>query len=45
MSEIWFAWHPVQLNNGKWAWLRNVHRRLRRSYDFQDAIAQWEYWT
>ncbi len=25
-SESWFAWRPVKLTNGKWAWLRRVSR-------------------
>lgn len=23
----WFAWHPVQTIDGRWAWLRTVERR------------------
>lgn len=22
----WFAWHPVKLKDGRWAWLENVKR-------------------
>lgn len=23
---LWFAWHPVKLETGSWAWLKNVWR-------------------
>ncbi len=23
-EHIWFAWYPVHLNNGKWAWWEKV---------------------
>lgn len=23
----WWAWHPVQLENGEWVWLEYVERR------------------
>lgn len=26
-EDIWFAWRPVRLNNGKIAWLEKVTRR------------------
>ncbi|WPZ28996.1 hypothetical protein T8A63_15385 [Sulfitobacter sp. OXR-159] len=22
----WFAWHPVQMDNGDWVWLQSVER-------------------
>lgn len=25
-NRVWFAWHPVQLNDGRRAWLTNVER-------------------
>ena len=32
----WFAWHPVLLESGEWAWLERVERRsmpgIRYSY-------------
>lgn len=24
--NIWFAWHPVHLQDGRWAWLEKVER-------------------
>lgn len=24
-SGVWFAWYPVQLESGEWAWLQNVN--------------------
>lgn len=26
-EELWFAWHPVRLNDGRWLWLDYVWRR------------------
>ena len=26
MKERWYAWFPVQLQNGEWAWLRWIFR-------------------
>jgi hypothetical protein len=31
----WFAWRPVQINDGSWVWLKFI---LRRSFD-----GNWEY--
>lgn len=27
-QKRWFAWRPVRLNTGQWAWLRWVNRRV-----------------
>ena len=24
----WFAWYPVQLLDGRWAWLQRIERRM-----------------
>ena len=24
--RVWFAWHPVHLVDGRWAWLEHVER-------------------
>lgn len=46
MSDLWFAWHPVKLNNGKWAWLRNVHRIQRGTISMNHVEdLWWEYWA
>lgn len=28
----WYAWHPVRLEDGRWAWCQLVYRRTRSSY-------------
>ncbi len=28
IAHPWFAWYPVQLNDGRTAWLETVKRRL-----------------
>lgn len=25
--QYWWAWRPVQLNDGRWAWLQKIVRR------------------
>lgn len=30
----WFAWYPVELDNGQIAWMQKVWRSRRRFYDF-----------
>ena len=30
--QWWFAWHPVKMTDGKWAWLRWITRR--RIWDY-----------
>jgi hypothetical protein len=37
--ERWFAWHPVELTDGRIVWLRRVERRLIRGA----AAAHWTY--
>ena len=45
MSDLWFAWRPVRLTSGKWAWLRNVHRIRRGTFRLNpDDRTWWEYW-
>lgn len=45
MTELWFAWRPVRLVTGKWAWLRNVHRTRRGTVRFNPETDRtwWEY--
>lgn len=28
--HAWFAWHPVTLTDGRWAWLTTVQRTLEK---------------
>lgn len=48
--ELWFAWHPVQLRNGKYAWLRTVCRRWNNDLNpwadisgYSGTDGGWEY--
>lgn len=47
MSDLWFAWRPVRLASGKWAWLRKVHRVRRGQVSFNPVTDKtwWEYWA
>ncbi len=43
----WFAWYPVELESGRWAWLQSV---LTRAYSLENdrgrvEWAAWEYTT
>lgn len=40
----WFAWRPVRLWYGKWAWLRTV-RRARITAKAHLPGPTWERWT
>lgn len=46
MDDFWFAWHPVKTKDGRWVWLRNVHRYLRgnASRCSETHRTWWEYW-
>lgn len=35
--QIWFAWRPVRLVDGRWAWLRRVER-------FRDGVGSWGFY-
>lgn len=46
MSDLWFAWRPVRLVTGRWAWFRNVHRVRRGTFRLNpDDHTWWEYWA
>lgn len=34
----WFAWRPVRLQGGRWAWLRHVERQVFELYDRHHLI-------
>ena len=38
----WFAWHPVQLTDGRWAWLCDLMRR-GQYWHTPEAWWEWEY--
>lgn len=31
-KQLWFAWHPVRLRDGRTAWLERVHRYRLQYY-------------
>lgn len=41
--QPWFAWHPVQLDDGRWAWLRTVERRGQYLHGGWEVYWEWEY--
>ena len=30
-NDVWFAWYPIQLEDGRWIWLQKVKRFLTSS--------------
>jgi hypothetical protein len=38
----WFAWHPVQLRNGKWCWLVKIFRAYTHDMG-RIGIFDWDY--
>lgn len=30
----WFAWYPVKLDCGRWAWFETVRRKFYRRYEY-----------
>jgi hypothetical protein len=34
--HLWFAWRPVQINDGTWVWLERVYRKYTMYYDGYD---------
>ena len=42
--QLWFAWHPVKLNN-RWVWLTRVYRRCINTYVDHDDWKRYEYGT
>jgi hypothetical protein len=43
-THDWFAWRPVRLWYGKWAWLRTVSRRRVFKKSFLDG-PDWQFWA
>lgn len=43
-THVWFAWYPVRLWWGKWAWLRTVQRARIAKYHHLDG-PDWAIWT
>jgi hypothetical protein len=41
--HFWWAWRPVQLKDGRWAWLERVGRRLICDAAFMDGSRYFEY--
>ena len=42
-GRSWFAWRPVRLESGKWAWLRFVERRHYPSFGRYDGGGETRY--
>lgn len=38
----WFAWRPIRLLDGRWAWLKTVRRR--RVHMHPDGHVDWFMW-
>jgi hypothetical protein len=36
-TRPWFAWRPVRLMDGSWAWLTRVNR-------FRDGVPMWDFY-
>jgi len=43
-SHAWFAWKPVKLFYGNWAWLRHVSRQMVQKKGFLDG-PDWSFWS
>lgn len=41
--HTWFAWRPVHLLDGRWAWLQTVRRRRYDEGGYDGAIGKWSY--
>lgn len=41
----WFAWYPVPTWDGRWSWLRTLHRRWVQKHDYLTGgpLGWWEY--
>lgn len=37
----WFAWYPVWLNEGRWAWWRNVRRNYHHFGCTSETSTDW----
>jgi hypothetical protein len=52
-SQVWFAWYPVYLESGRWAWLEKVRRFWNDRYHLQvihpddrgEWVGGWRYRT
>ena len=40
----WFAWRPVRLLYGRWAWLRSVACRRIVKHEYLDG-PDWQFWS
>lgn len=40
----WFAWYPVKLWYGRWAWFKNVQYRAVMKKSYLDG-REWQFWT
>lgn len=46
LPHLWFAWHPVKLDDGRWAWLQKVYRHRELQYKpYEVAHRWWNYHT
>lgn len=41
--RLWFAWHPVLLRDGRWAWLEYVWRFRRSWNNGREVSGLWTY--
>lgn len=42
--ETWFAWRPVRLSDGAWAWWRQIQRRQYSIFMRGKHGPMWESW-
>lgn len=42
-TSRWFAWRPVRLEDGRWAWLCFVERFRVSAYDFRTSFIETTY--
>lgn len=41
-NDIWFAWYPIQLEDGRWVWWQKVKRFLASSIN--DKMLWYKYY-
>lgn len=45
VAELWFAWHPVKLFDGRWCWLDYVWRKWECDCFTAGVVCGWTYST
>lgn len=36
--HVWFAWYPVHLEDGQWAWLQRVRRNITCGFCLYEVV-------